>query len=60
MFFLEVTMFAWGIIFLLIALVAAALGFSALSGTAAWAAKVVFIVGIILFLGSLLLGRRRL
>jgi uncharacterized membrane protein YtjA (UPF0391 family) len=57
---LEVIMFAWGILFLIIALVAAALGFSALSGTAAWAAKVVFVVGIILFVGSLIMGRRRL
>lgn len=51
-------MFSWGIIFLVIALIAAALGFGALSGTAAWAAKVVFIVGIILFLVNVILGRR--
>ena len=46
-------MFRWGIIFLVIALIAAALGFGSLAGTAAWAAKVVFVVGIILFLVSL-------
>ncbi len=51
-------MFRWGILFLLIALIAAALGFGALSGVAAWAAKMVFIVGIVLFLGSVILGRR--
>ena len=54
----ETIMFSWGIIFLIIAIIAAALGFGALSGTAAWAAKVVFIVGIILFLLNIVLGRR--
>lgn len=51
-------MFSWGIIFLIVALIAAALGFGALSGIAAWAAKVVFIVGIIIFIISLFTGRR--
>lgn len=55
----EFPMFSWGIIFLLVAIVAAALGFGALAGTAAWAAKVVFVVGLILFVLNLLLGRRR-
>ncbi len=53
-------MFRWGIIFLVIAIIAAALGFGGLAGTAAWAAKIVFVVGIILFLISLFSGRRRL
>ncbi|WP_404997479.1 DUF1328 domain-containing protein [Enterobacter kobei] len=35
------------------------LGFGGLAGTAAWAAKIVFVVGIILFLVSLFTGRRR-
>jgi uncharacterized membrane protein YtjA (UPF0391 family) len=55
----ESLMFRWGIIFLVIALIAAALGFGGLAGTAAGAAKIVFIVGIILFLVSLFMGRRR-
>ena len=46
----EKSMFRWGIIFLVIALIAAALGFGGLAGTAA---------GIILFLVSLFTGRRR-
>ena len=46
-------MFRWGIIFLVIALIAAALGFGGR------AAKIVFVVGIILFLVSLFTGRRR-
>lgn len=52
-------MFRWGIIFLVVALIAAALGFGGLAGTAAGAAKIVFIVGIILFLISLFAGRKR-
>ncbi len=52
-------MFRWGIIFLVIALIAAALGFGGLVGTAAGAAKIVFVVGIILFLVSLFMGRKR-
>lgn len=49
-------MFRWGIIFLIIALIEAALGFGGLAGTAA-GSKVVFVVGIILFLISLFTGR---
>ena len=52
-------MFRCGIIFLVIALIAAALGFGGLAGTAAGAAKIVFVVGIILFLVSLFTGRKR-
>ena len=55
----EKLMFRWGIIFLVIALIAAALGFGGLAGTAAWAAKIVFVVGIIIFLVSLFAGRKR-
>ena len=55
----EKSMFRGGIIFLVIALIAAALGFGGLAGTAAGAAKIVFVVGIILFLVSLFTGRRR-
>ena len=51
-------MFTWGIIFLVIAIVAAALGFGRLSGTAAWAAKVVFVVGLIIFIISIIMGYR--
>ncbi len=55
----EKLMFRWGIIFLVIALIAAALGFGGLAGTAASAAKIVFVVGIVLFLISLFMGRKR-
>ena len=53
-------MFRWGIIFLIIALIAAALGFGGLAGTAAWSAKIVFVVGIVIFLISLFTGRKKL
>ena len=52
-------MFRWGIIFLVITLIAAALGFGGLAGTAASAAKIVFVVGIIIFIISLFTGRKR-
>ncbi len=51
-------MFNWAILFLVIALIAAWLGFGALAGMAAWAAKIVFIVGLIMFVVSLVMGRR--
>lgn len=52
-------MFSWGIIFLIIALVAALFGFGGLAGTAAWAAKLVFVVGLILFVLNLFTGRNK-
>ncbi len=51
-------MFGWAIIFLIIALIAAFFGFGTLAGTAAWAAKIVFIVGLILAVLSFIFGRR--
>ena len=51
-------MFRWAIIFLIVALIAAFLGFGSLAGTAAWAAKIVFIVGLILAVISFITGRR--
>ena len=46
-------MFTWAVIFLIIAIIAAVLGLGTLAGTAAWAAKIVFVVGLILFIVSL-------
>jgi len=51
-------MLSWALTFLVIALVAALLGFGALAGTAAWAAKICFVVFLILFIVSALTGRR--
>lgn len=55
-------MFQWAIIFLVVALVAAALGFGGVAGTAMSAAQIVFVVALIAFLISAVLGysRRRI
>lgn len=51
-------MLSWALVFLVIALIAAALGFGALAGTAAWIAKVLFFVFLVLFVIGLVMGRR--
>ena len=51
-------MLSWSVFFLIIALAAALLGFSAIAGTAAGIAKLLFGVFLVLFLVSLFLGRR--
>lgn len=51
-------MFGWAVTFLFIAIIAALLGFGSLAGTAAWMAKVLFVLGLVLFLVFLILGRR--
>jgi uncharacterized membrane protein YtjA (UPF0391 family) len=51
-------MLRWAIIFLIIALVAGALGMWHLEGTAMYIAKVLFVVFIIVFIVSLVMGRR--
>ena len=51
-------MLRWAIAFLIVALIAAVLGFTQLEGTAMWAAKVTFIIFLILFVVSLIFGRR--
>lgn len=50
-------MLSWAILFLIIALIAGVLGFGVVAGTAAWIAKALFVVFVILFLVSLLTGR---
>ena len=51
-------MLQWSITFLVIAIVAAFLGFGGIAGTPTDIAKILFGVFLILFLVSLLLGRR--
>ena len=46
------------VLFLIIALVAAVLGFGVVAGTAATIAKILFVVFLILFVVSLISGRR--
>ncbi|RVU29953.1 DUF1328 domain-containing protein [Neptunomonas marina] len=52
-------MLGWVITFLLIALVAAALGFGGIAGTAAGIAKVIFFIFIALFIISLVANALR-
>ena len=51
-------MIGWAITFLIIALIAAVLGFGGIAGTAVGIAKIIF-VAIVLFVISLIFGRRR-
>jgi uncharacterized membrane protein YtjA (UPF0391 family) len=51
-------MLSWTITFLVIALVAALLGFGGIAGAAAGIAKILFFVFLIAFVVTLVLGRR--
>lgn len=51
-------MLVWAVVFFVLALVAAFLGFFAVAGTAAWIAKFLFIAFFVLTLVSLFSGRR--
>ena len=51
-------MLRWALLFLIVALIAGVFGFWGLEGTAMWIAKVLFVVFLILFVVSLLFGRR--
>jgi uncharacterized membrane protein YtjA (UPF0391 family) len=51
-------MLRWALIFLIVALVAGFFGFGHLEGTAMWIARVLVVVFVILFILSLLFGRR--
>lgn len=51
-------MFGWAISFLIIAIVAGIFGFSGIAGTAVGVAKILFVVGLLMFLILLLSGRR--
>lgn len=51
-------MLRWAVIFLIVALVAAVFGFGGIAEDAAWIAKILFVVFLILFVVSLVLGRR--
>lgn len=51
-------MLRWALLFLVIAVIAAVLGFGQLEGAAMYAAKIVFVVFLIMFIASAILGRR--
>ena len=52
-------MLGWALTFLIIALIAAALGFGGIAGTAVGIAKIIFFVAIVLFLISAIAGAIR-
>ncbi len=52
-------MLNWTLIFLIVALVAAALGFTAIAGTAAGIAKMLFLVFLVLLVASAIAGAFR-
>jgi uncharacterized membrane protein YtjA (UPF0391 family) len=54
----EGVMLSWTIAFLVIALIAALVGFSGLAGMAAGFAKILFAVFLVLFVVSMLFGRK--
>ena len=51
-------MLRWALIFLIIALIAAVFGFGVIEGTAAWIARALFLVFLILFVISLVTGKK--
>ena len=51
-------MLHYAIVFLVIALIAGVLGFGGIAGSAVGIAKILFLVFIVLFLASLIMGRR--
>lgn len=52
-------MLSWALTFLVVALIAAVLGFGGIAGTAIEIAKIIFFVAIILFLVSAVIGMFR-
>jgi uncharacterized membrane protein YtjA (UPF0391 family) len=54
----ENTMFGWAISFLLVAIIAGIFGFSGIAGTVAGIAKILFVVGLVMFLALLVTNRR--
>ena len=51
-------MLSWSITFLVIAIIAAILGFTTIAGSAMGIAKILFVVFLILFIVSFFMGRR--
>jgi uncharacterized membrane protein YtjA (UPF0391 family) len=57
--FWRYSMLRWAIIFLVVAIIAAIFGFAGIAGAAAGIAKILFWLFLILFVVSLIFGRRR-
>jgi uncharacterized membrane protein YtjA (UPF0391 family) len=54
----ELPMLRWALLFLIVALIAGVLGFGGIAADSAWIAKVLFVVFLIMFLVSMVLGYR--
>jgi uncharacterized membrane protein YtjA (UPF0391 family) len=54
----RITMFSWALTFFIVAIIAALLGFTGIAGTLAWAAKMLFVAGLIMAIVFFVLGRR--
>jgi len=52
-------MFYWAAVFLIVGLLAGVLGFTGIAGTAVNIAWILFVVGLILFVVFLVMGRRQ-
>ncbi len=52
-------MFGWALMFLIVAVIAAALGFGGVAGTAMSAAQIIFFVALIAFVISAIIGLMR-
>jgi uncharacterized membrane protein YtjA (UPF0391 family) len=52
-------MLHWAVVFLVVAIIAAVCGFGLIAGTAAEIAKILFFLFLVLFVVSLIMGRRR-
>jgi len=52
-------MLSWSIAFFIIAMIAAVFGFGGLAGTMAGAAKILFFLFLVLFVASLVMGKKR-
>jgi uncharacterized membrane protein YtjA (UPF0391 family) len=50
-------MLRWALLFLVVAIIAAVFGFGGIAADAAWIARALFVVFLILFVVSLILGR---
>ena len=53
-------MLRWAIAFFVIALIAAVFGFTGIAADSAWIAKILFVLFLVLFVVSLIVGRRAL
>jgi len=52
-------MLYWAVVFLIIAIIAAVLGFGLIAASAAWIAKVIFVIFLIIAIITFLVGRGR-